>query len=71
MRDPERQEQQRQQQDGDVEHGLPTDAKPLRREVRVGVAGKKYSLKEEDGGIPYRRRAAEERNDQLGEHRLD
>ena len=42
-----------------------------RGDVGVEVAGQQQRLEEDHAGVPHRRRAAQPRQHQLGEHRLD
>ena len=39
--------------------------------MRIGVAGQQRRLEEDHAGAPDRRRAAEQWEDHLGDHRLD
>ncbi|HTE72818.1 MAG TPA: hypothetical protein VK640_06425 [Actinomycetes bacterium] len=66
-----RQRDQRQDQQRQVQPGLPTAAQPAGRDVDVGVGDEQQHLEEEGAGVPDRRRAAIGRQDELGEHRLD
>jgi len=61
--------QQRQREQADVQVGLALEAEPV-REVRIGVAGQQRALEKHQAGGPHRRRAAEPRQDLLGDDRL-
>jgi hypothetical protein len=54
-----------------VHEGLGADVLDPLQGVRVAVAGQERDLEERHRRVPHRRAAAEQRQDQLGDHRLD
>ena len=50
---------------------LPAVPEPRRGGVSIGVAGQERGLEEHHAGVPDGRRAAQERQDHLADHRLD
>ncbi len=55
----------------DVQHDLPARGELARGPVRIGVACEQQGLEEHEAGSPHRGRAAEPRQDLLGDDRLD
>ena len=67
----ERQEQERPEEHERLEQKLAAAREPGADEVRVGVTGQEHALEEDHARVPHRRRAAEQRQDHLADHRLD
>lgn len=70
-RHPQRQRQGRDQQRRDMHERLRAHRTDLLQRMRVAVADQERRLEEGDRRIPDRRAAAQQRQDQLGDHRLD
>ncbi len=66
-----RQGQPGQHQDAEMDHDLAAQGARSLQQVGVAVAGQQRDLEERQAGVPDRRRAAEPRQQQLGDHRLD
>src|SRR5207247_4302982 len=70
-RDADRQDEERKEDEAHVERGLAACAEPGRGRVRVEISREERGLVEDEARVPHRGRAAEERQDHPGEHRLD
>jgi hypothetical protein len=69
--DPKRQGDGRERQGDAVDQRLGADALDALQGMGVRVAGQQRDLEERHRGVPDRGAAAQERQDQLGDHRLD
>jgi len=54
-----------------MRHGLPTHRRNSLQQVGVEVSSQQRRLKEDHGGVPHRWRSAQQRQHQLGRHRLN
>ena len=70
-RDAQGQEGEGEQQQPGVQDRLAADPEQGRRRVGVGVSGQQGRLEEDHAGVPDRRRAAQQGQHHLGDHRLD
>ena len=69
-REPDRQHREREQQHEDVQRCVAPDAESCRA-VRIRVAAQQDGLEEDQARVPHRRGAAEQRQHQARDHRLD
>jgi hypothetical protein len=58
-------------QHADMDDGLELQRHARAEEMGVDVAEQQHGLEEDESRVPHRRRAAQERQRHLGEHRLD
>jgi len=54
-----------------MRHGLPPHRRHPLQQVGVEITRQQRRLEEDHGGVPYRRRSAQQRQHQLGRHRLN
>ena len=71
MKNPDGQGKQDQEQQAQVEGGLPAHSQPFRRQVRIEISGQQRPLIKHHTGVPHRRAASQQGQGHLAEHGFD